>query len=120
MLAFGVSQIILSALLIGLYAWWGFAEWEASLVLGLGFAQSSTVVVVQLLKERNELHSAWGSKALRSSWLKTSLSCRCYWSFHSWPSGRAPVVVRVPYGSDRAAIVARFRSVFGTSGRERR
>ena len=62
-LAFGVPQIILSALLIGLYAWWGFAEWEASLVLGLGFAQSSTVVVVQLLKERNELHSTWGSKA---------------------------------------------------------
>jgi glutathione-regulated potassium-efflux system ancillary protein KefC len=62
-LAFGVPQIILSALLIGLYAWWGFAEWEASLVLGLGFAQSSTVVVVQLLKERNELHSAWGNKA---------------------------------------------------------
>jgi hypothetical protein len=29
-------------------------------------------------------------------------------------------VVRVPYGSDRAEIVARFRSVFGMSGRERR
>ena len=62
-LAFGVPQIILSALLIGLYAWWGFAEWQVSLVLGLGFAQSSTVVVVQLLKERDELHSTWGSKA---------------------------------------------------------
>jgi Kef-type K+ transport system membrane component KefB len=33
------------------------------LVLGLGFAQSSTVVVVQLLKERDKLHSTWGSKA---------------------------------------------------------
>ena len=32
-------------------------------MLGLGFAQSSTVVVVQLLKERDELHSTWGSKA---------------------------------------------------------
>jgi glutathione-regulated potassium-efflux system protein KefB len=62
-LAFGVPQIILSALLIALYSWWGFAEWEASLVLGLGFAQSSTVVVIQLLKERDELHSTWGSKA---------------------------------------------------------
>jgi glutathione-regulated potassium-efflux system protein KefB len=49
--------------LIGLYAWWGFAGREASLVLGLGFAQSSTVVVVQLLKERDELHSTWGRKA---------------------------------------------------------
>jgi Kef-type K+ transport systems, membrane components len=62
-LAFGIPQIILSALLIGLYFWWGFAEWEASLVLGLGFALSSTVVVVQLLKERDELHSTRGSKA---------------------------------------------------------
>jgi glutathione-regulated potassium-efflux system protein KefB len=64
LLAFGVPQITLSALLIGLYVWWGFAGWEASLVLGLGFAQSSTVVVVQLLKERDELHSTWGSKAI--------------------------------------------------------
>jgi glutathione-regulated potassium-efflux system ancillary protein KefC len=62
-LALGVPQIILSALVIGLYALWRFAGWEASLVLGLGFAQSSTVVVVQLLKDRGELHSNWGSKA---------------------------------------------------------
>ena len=64
LLAFGVPQITLSALLIGLYVWWGFAGWQVSLVLGLGFAQSSTVVVVQLLKERDELHSTWGSKAI--------------------------------------------------------
>jgi glutathione-regulated potassium-efflux system protein KefB len=64
LLAFGVPQITLSALLIGLYAWWGFAGWEVSLVLGLGFAQSSTVVVVQLLKERDELRSSWGGKAV--------------------------------------------------------
>jgi glutathione-regulated potassium-efflux system protein KefB len=62
-LAFGMPQITLSALLIGLYVWWGFAEWDVSLVLALGFAQSSTVIVVQLLKERDELHSTWGSKA---------------------------------------------------------
>jgi len=62
-LAFGVPQITLSALLIGLYAWSVFAEWDVSLVLGFGFAQSSTVVVVQLLKERDELNSTWGSKA---------------------------------------------------------
>jgi glutathione-regulated potassium-efflux system protein KefB len=62
-LAFGIPQLTLSALLIGLYVWWGFADWDVSLVLALGFAQSSTVVVVQLLKERDELHSTWGSKA---------------------------------------------------------
>jgi glutathione-regulated potassium-efflux system protein KefB len=33
------------------------------LVLGLGFAMSSTVVVVPLLRDRDELHSPWGSKA---------------------------------------------------------
>jgi glutathione-regulated potassium-efflux system ancillary protein KefC len=62
-LAFGLPQIVLSALIIGLYVWWRFAGWEASLVLGLGFALSSTVVVVPLLRDRDELHSAWGSKA---------------------------------------------------------
>ena len=43
--------------------WWRFAGWEASLVLGLGFALSSTVVLVPLLRDRDELHSPWGSKA---------------------------------------------------------
>src|SRR6516165_6428175 len=62
-LAFGVPQIVLSALVIGLYVWWRFAGWEASLVLGLGFALSSTVVVVPLLRDRDELHSPWGTKA---------------------------------------------------------
>jgi glutathione-regulated potassium-efflux system ancillary protein KefC len=33
------------------------------LVLGLGFALSSTVVVVPLFRDRDELHSPWGSKA---------------------------------------------------------
>jgi len=62
-LAFGLPQIVLSALVIGLYVWRRFAGWEASLVLGLGFALSSTVVVVPLLRDRDELHSPWGSKA---------------------------------------------------------
>ena len=62
-LAFGLPQIVLSALVIGLYVWWRFAGWEASLVLGLGFALSSTVVVVPLLRDRGELHSPWGNKA---------------------------------------------------------
>jgi len=62
-LAFGVPQIVLSALVIGLYVWWRFAGWEASLVLGLGFALSSTVVVVPLLRDRDELRSPWGGKA---------------------------------------------------------
>jgi glutathione-regulated potassium-efflux system ancillary protein KefC len=62
-LSFGVPQIVLSALAIGLYAWFGFAGWEAAVVLGLGFALSSTVVVVQLLTDRGELDLPWGRKA---------------------------------------------------------
>jgi glutathione-regulated potassium-efflux system protein KefB len=61
-LAFGVPQVLLSALVIGLYTKLRFEGWQISLVLGLGFALSSTVVVVQLLEDRGELHSAWGRK----------------------------------------------------------
>jgi Kef-type K+ transport system membrane component KefB len=62
-LAFGLPQIVISALVIGPYVWWRFAGWEPSLVLGLGFALSSTVVVVPLLRDCGELNSPWGSKA---------------------------------------------------------
>lgn len=60
---FGLPQIVLSALAIGLYARIGFAGLEAAIVLGLGFALSSTVVVVQLLTDRGELDLPWGRKA---------------------------------------------------------
>jgi glutathione-regulated potassium-efflux system protein KefB len=67
-LAYGLPQIGLSAVAIGLYAEWRLSHapisgWEAATVLGLGFALSSTIVVVQLLKDRGELHSAWGRPA---------------------------------------------------------
>jgi glutathione-regulated potassium-efflux system ancillary protein KefC len=61
--ALGVPQIVLSAVAIGLYAWWKFGSLEMSAVLGLSLALSSTIVVVQLLTDRNELHSHWGRKA---------------------------------------------------------
>jgi glutathione-regulated potassium-efflux system ancillary protein KefC len=61
--ALGVPQILLSAVAIGLYAWWKFGSLEMSAILGLGLALSSTIVVVQLLTDRCELHSYWGRKA---------------------------------------------------------
>lgn len=61
--ALGVPQVILSAVAIGLYAWWRFGSLEPSVILGLSLALSSTIVVVQLLTDRNELHSDWGRKA---------------------------------------------------------
>ena len=60
---FGAPQIAISVGVIGMYVWGVFATWETAIVLGLGFTLSSTAVVVQLLKERNELHTSWGEKA---------------------------------------------------------
>jgi glutathione-regulated potassium-efflux system ancillary protein KefC len=62
-LTLGMPQIIVSAGVIGIYTWWAFAAWSTAVVLGLGFALSSTIVVVQLLRDRNELHTSWGGKA---------------------------------------------------------
>ena len=59
----GIPQIAVTAGLIGIYTWWAFAAWETAVVLGLGFALSSTIVVVQLLRDRNELQTSWGAKA---------------------------------------------------------
>jgi glutathione-regulated potassium-efflux system protein KefB len=68
-LTYGLPQIVVSVAAIALYMEWrliGHPEvggWEAGIVLGLGFAMSSTIVVVQLLKDRGELHSSWGRPA---------------------------------------------------------
>jgi glutathione-regulated potassium-efflux system ancillary protein KefC len=62
-LKFGAPQIAVSVAVIGIYVWGTFAEWETAIVLGLGFALSSTTVVVQILKDRKELHTSWGEKA---------------------------------------------------------
>jgi glutathione-regulated potassium-efflux system protein KefB len=66
--AYGLPQIASSAAVISLFAAWRLPhgdvpEWEAAIVLGLGFALSSTIVVVQLLRDRGELHSSWGRPA---------------------------------------------------------
>jgi glutathione-regulated potassium-efflux system protein KefB len=62
-LTFGVPQIAISAAAIGLYGWWFLSVRETAIVLGLGFALSSTVVVMQILVDRNELQNPLGQKA---------------------------------------------------------
>jgi glutathione-regulated potassium-efflux system protein KefB len=62
-LIYGVPQIAVSAVAIGLYGWWFLSVRETAIVLGLGFALSSTVVVMQILVDRNELQSPLGQKA---------------------------------------------------------
>ena len=91
-LAFGVPQITLSALLIGLYVWWGFAGWEVSLVLGLGFAHPQRWSWSSSSRSAMNCTRPGVARRLQSSWLKTSRSCRCYCWSHSWPSGKAPVL----------------------------
>ena len=62
-ISFGLPQIAVSAGVIGVYAWLVLARWDTAVVLGLGFALSSTIVVVQILQDRDELHLSWGRKA---------------------------------------------------------
>jgi glutathione-regulated potassium-efflux system protein KefB len=59
----GIPQIIATALVIGVYVWLVFGRWESAILLGLGFSLSSTIVVVQTLQDRGELHLPWGRKA---------------------------------------------------------
>jgi len=39
------------------------ARWNTAVVLGLGFALSSMIVVVQILQDRDERHQSWGRRA---------------------------------------------------------
>ena len=58
----GLPQIAASAVLIGGIVFWQAARWETAVVLGLGFSLSSTIVVLQILEDRGELHAFWGRK----------------------------------------------------------
>jgi glutathione-regulated potassium-efflux system ancillary protein KefC len=60
----GTAQILFTGLLIGIYAWLVVGKLNASIIIGLGFALSSTTLVIQMLKDRGELDSPWGRKAL--------------------------------------------------------
>jgi glutathione-regulated potassium-efflux system ancillary protein KefC len=61
--AFGVPQIALTAAVIAGYFWLRSNNWAMASVIGMGFALSSTTIVVQLLKDRGEFQSGWGRKA---------------------------------------------------------
>ncbi|WP_165668797.1 monovalent cation:proton antiporter-2 (CPA2) family protein [Metapseudomonas otitidis] len=60
----GLAQVLLTGALIGSVAAFGFAQsWQASMVLGLGLALSSTAFGLQILAERKELTSPHGRLA---------------------------------------------------------
>jgi len=61
-LVFGLGslQVILTGIVIGGYAFLIDTKWQAALIVGLGFALSSTAFVMQLLGERGEMATAHG------------------------------------------------------------
>ncbi|MEE1893622.1 monovalent cation:proton antiporter-2 (CPA2) family protein [Pseudomonas otitidis] len=60
----GLAQVLFTGALIGSVAGLGFAQsWQASVVLGLGLALSSTAFGLQILAERKELTSPHGRLA---------------------------------------------------------
>lgn len=56
----GSGQILLSGLLIFFYSLFFAQSWQASLIVGLTFALSSTAFVMQILQEKGEMYSATG------------------------------------------------------------
>ncbi len=56
----GTLQVVLSASLIGLFAYIFGNTWQSSIVLGLVLSLSSTAIVVQMLVERKELGTPVG------------------------------------------------------------
>ncbi len=63
----GLLQVVLTGVVIGGYALLLGIKWQAALILGLGFALSSTAFVMQLLGERGEMATKYGERITRSS-----------------------------------------------------
>ncbi|MDJ0806374.1 MAG: cation:proton antiporter [Gammaproteobacteria bacterium] len=57
----GSLQILLTGGVIALYVYMGTAQWSTAILFGLTLALSSTAFVMQLLAERGELASRYGS-----------------------------------------------------------
>jgi glutathione-regulated potassium-efflux system protein KefB len=59
----GTAQVILTGLVLALYAWFSGRSWNQSMLLGLGLALSSTAFVMPLLQERGETDTVHGRTA---------------------------------------------------------
>ena len=86
----GSLQILLTGLIVTLYAAFSSASWGTALLIGLTLALSSTAFVMQLLQERGELASKHGSGTF-AILLMQDLSV-------------VPLLALVPLLSDTAAI----------------
>jgi monovalent cation:proton antiporter-2 (CPA2) family protein len=60
----GLAQVLLTTIVIGSAAYFGFDQpKESALLIGFGLSMSSTALVLQLLAERGQLHSQFGRSA---------------------------------------------------------
>jgi glutathione-regulated potassium-efflux system protein KefB len=59
----GSLQVLVTGALIGGYVYLDGVKWQASLILGMGFALSSTAFVMQMLRERGELATEHGESS---------------------------------------------------------
>ncbi|HEV3185540.1 MAG TPA: monovalent cation:proton antiporter-2 (CPA2) family protein [Xanthobacteraceae bacterium] len=60
----GAAQLALTAALLGgLAAATGLADWRGSVVAGLAFALSATAIALEILEERGDLHLTYGQRA---------------------------------------------------------
>jgi monovalent cation:proton antiporter-2 (CPA2) family protein len=57
----GLAQVLLTSLILGAAAYFGFEQdWRSALIIGFGLSMSSTALVLQLLAERGQLNSQYG------------------------------------------------------------
>ena len=61
--ALGGAQVFMTALVLGLAAWWFGLAWQAAVVAGFGLAMSSTALVLSSLAERGQMGSSHGREA---------------------------------------------------------
>src|SRR5271155_4625516 len=60
----GLAQVLLTTLILGAAAYFGFEQgWRSALIIGFGLSMSSTALVLQLLAERGQLNSQYGRSA---------------------------------------------------------
>jgi monovalent cation:proton antiporter-2 (CPA2) family protein len=60
----GLAQVVLTTVVLGAAAYFGFEQpWRSSLIIGFGLSMSSTALALQLLAERGQLNSQYGRSA---------------------------------------------------------
>lgn len=110
---FGSLQVLVTGLLIaGFLAWLGL-EWQASVIIGLGLALSSTAFVLKMLAERGDMTSDHG-KATFSVLLLQDLAIVPLLALVPFLAGGEPSAPSVPLWQKLATIVGLFGGLFVT------